>query len=173
MGFFNKLFGSQNTKPAPIAAQTAPLTVCAPFTGTAMALEKIPDAVFSQGILGGGCGLEPAEEIVYAPFDGTICQTMETCHAVGIRSDDGIELLIHVGMDTVEMQGKGFAYFISDGQHVKAGEPLMKLTLSDIKAAGHPATTAIVVSNSDEFSSVELIANGKIEHGSPLLRVTK
>lgn len=173
MGLFNKMFGSKPAAPTSITVQSAPLTVCAPFTGTAMPLDKIPDAVFSQGILGNGCGLEPEEETVYAPFDGVVCQTTETKHAIGVRSNDGIELLIHVGMDTVDMQGKGFTCLVSESQKVSAGQPLMKLSLAEIKAAGHPATTAVIISNSDDFASVEFLANGKVEHGAPLLRAVK
>lgn len=173
MGLFSKMFAGKSANPASFPAQKAPLTVCAPFTGTAMSLKDIPDAVFSQGILGNGCGLEPEEETVYAPFDGTICQTTETKHAIGIRSSDGIELLIHVGMDTVDMQGKGFVCLVSENQKVSAGQPLMKFSLSDIKAAGHPAATAVIVSNSDEFSDMELLKTGKVEHGEALLHLVK
>ena len=155
MGFFDKLLHSK--VPESVAVQNAPLTVCAPFSGTAMKMEDIPDPVFSQGVLGTGCGIDPAEEIVYAPFNGTVSQTTDTLHAIGVTSEDGIELLIHVGMDTVEM----------------AGQPLMTFTLSDIQSAGHPPVTAVVVTNADDFAGVELLADGRVEHGAPLLRVTK
>lgn len=171
MGLFDKLLRSK--APESIAAQSAPLTVCAPFSGAAMKMEEIPDPVFSQGVLGTGCGLDPAEETVYAPFDGTVSQTTDTFHAVGVASEDGVELLIHVGMDTVEMAGKGFQCLVKKGQAVKAGQPLMTFTLADIQSAGHPPVTAVVVTNADDFAGVELLVNGQVEHGAPLLRVVK
>ena len=137
MGFFDKLLGRDNTAPAGNGTQAAPLTVCAPFSGTAMKLEDIPDPVFSQGILGPGCGVDPGEETVYAPFDGSVIQTTDTMHAVGVVSSDGVEVLIHVGMDTVEMGGKGFTCLVKEGDKIKAGQPLMKFTLADIQARRH------------------------------------
>ena len=171
MGFFDKLLHSK--VPESVAVQNAPLTVCAPFSGTAMKMEDIPDPVFSQGVLGTGCGIDPAEEIVYAPFNGTVSQTTDTLHAIGVTSEDGIELLIHVGMDTVEMAGKGFKCLVKKDQAVTAGQPLMTFTLSDIQSAGHPPVTAVVVTNADDFAGVELLADGRVELGAPLLRVTK
>ncbi len=173
MGFFDKLLGKQDAAASGIAAQSAPLTVCAPFSGAAMKLEDIPDPVFSQGILGPGCGIEPGEELVYAPFDGTVTQTTDTMHALGLTSTDGIELLIHVGMDTVDMGGKGFACFVKEGQTIKAGQSLMSFRLNDIKAAGHSAVTAVVVTNAGDFAGVELVAAGAVEHGAPLLKLSK
>ena len=173
MGFFDKLLGRDNTAPAGNGTQAAPLTVCAPFSGTAMKLEDIPDPVFSQGVLGPGCGVDPGEETVYAPFDGSVIQTTDTMHAVGVVSSDGVEVLIHVGMDTVEMGGKGFTCLVKEGDKIKAGQPLMKFTLADIQAAGHPAVTAVVVTNADDFAGVELVAEGAVEHGAPLLKLSK
>lgn len=173
MGFFDKLLGKDTAAPAGIEAKAAPLTVCAPFSGTAMKLEDIPDPVFSQGILGPGCGMDPVEETVYAPFDGSVIQTTDTMHAVGVTSADGVEVLIHVGMDTVEMGGKGFTCLVKEGDKIKAGQPLMKFTLADIQAAGHPAVTAVVVTNADDFAGVELVAEGAVEHGAPLLKLSK
>lgn len=171
MGLFDKLLGKQ-TAPG-VAAQTAPLTVCAPFSGTAMKLEDIPDPVFSQGILGPGCGMEPGEETVYAPFDGTVTQTTDTLHALGVTSADGVEVLIHVGIDTVDMGGKGFACLVKEGDKIKAGQSLMTFSMEQIKAAGHPTVTAVVVTNADDFAGVELVAEGAVEHGAPLLKLKK
>lgn len=177
MGIFDKLFGGKGAAPAAAApgieAQAQPLTVCAPFTGTAMKMAEIPDPVFSQGILGQGCGVEPTEETVYAPFDGTVIQTTDTKHALGLASVDGIELLIHVGMDTVAMGGQGFTCLVQEGQHIQAGQPLMTFSLADIRAAGHPATTAVVITNADDFGGVELATEGAITHGAPLLKLLK
>jgi len=91
---------------------------------------------------------------VYAPFDGTVEQVASTLHAVGLTSEDGIEILIHVGMDTVEMQGKGFKALVKVGDKVKAGTPLLKVDLDAIRAAGHPTATAIIVTNGDDIQGL-------------------
>ena len=130
----------------------------------------IPDETFAQGILGPGCGIEPSEKTVYAPFDGVVSQVPSTLHAVGLTSDDGIELLIHVGMDTVEMQGKGFKGLVKEGEAVKAGTPLLTIDLRAIKAAGYPATTAVIVTNSDELGELKMLAEGSVSAGTPLIK---
>ena len=130
------------------------VTVRAPITGKYIALAELPDEVFSQGFLGQGCGVEPEDNHVYAPIDGEIVQIAETKHAVGIQSPEGAEVLIHVGMDTVNMQGYGFDVKVKLGDKVKAGDILMTFDAEKIKAAGYPITTAIVITNSDEFTEI-------------------
>ena len=152
---------------------TEPFTVYAPFGGNAIALEEIPDPVFSQGILGQGCGMEPAEETVCAPFYGTVTQVIDTKHAVGVTSKDGLELLIHVGMDTVDMKGQGFTCHVKEGDSVKLGQKLITFSMEAIKAAGHPTTTAVVVTNADDFAEVQVLAKGQVAQGAPLLKVKK
>ena len=109
MGFLTKLFSGkseENAKPEEIkTTNSQPNTIYAPFKGTVIPLEQINDGVFSSGVLGQGIGMYPEEETVYAPFDGKITQVIDTKHAIGILSNDNIELLIHVGMDTVAMKG--------------------------------------------------------------------
>ena len=141
-----------------------------PITGNVLSLNQIDDPVFSEGVLGPGYGIEPEEETVYAPFDGTVTQMMDTKHAVGLTGKNGMEVLIHVGMDTVTMNGKGFHMLVSEGQDVIKGQKLMTFSIADIKEAGHPATTAVVLTNSDEFGEIELLEQGKTEHGVPVLR---
>ena len=164
---FGKFGGNKNKQ------ATEPLTVYAPFGGNAIALEEIPDPVFSQGILGQGCGMEPAEETVCAPFNGTVTQVIDTKHAVGITSKDGLELLIHVGMDTVAMNGEGFTCLVKEGDTVKLGQKLMTFSMDAIKAAGHPVTTAVVVTNADDFADIQVLAKGQIAQGAPLLKAKK
>ena len=136
MGFFDKLFGGKHDAAPKFAGEK--MTVMAPIDGTVIPLEQLPDETFAAAILGPGCGIEPTGDTVYAPFDGTITQVASTLHAIGITSDDGIELLIHVGMDTVEMQGKGFTALVKEEQKVKAGTALLKVDLDAIRAANHP-----------------------------------
>ena len=130
----------------------------------------IPDETFAQGILGPGCGIEPTGKTVYAPFDGTVEQVASTLHAVGLTSVDGIEILIHVGMDTVEMQGNGFKALVKVGDKVKAGTPLLKVDLDAIRAAGHPTATAIIVTNGDDLGELKMLAEGDILAGTPLFK---
>ena len=161
-------FGGNKNKQA-----AEPLTVYAPFSGNAIALEEIPDPVFSEGILGKGCGLEPGEETVCAPFNGTVTQVIDTKHAVGVTSKDGVELLIHVGMDTVAMNGEGFTCLVKEGDAVKMGQKLMTFSMEAIKAAGHPVTTAVVVTNADDFADIQVLAKGQVAQGEPLLKAKK
>lgn len=151
----------------------APLTVYAPFDGTAIALNEIPDPVFSEGILGKGCGMEPAGDTVCAPFDGTVSSVIDTKHAVGVTSRDGLELLIHVGMDTVAMNGEGFTCLVKEGDTVKAGQKLLTFSKEAIQAAGHPATTAVIVTNTDDYSDIQVLAQGEVTQGTPLLKAKK
>ena len=142
--------------PAP-RAEEAPaaqaITVKAPLSGRVLPLEQVPDEVFSQGILGEGVGIEPTGNTVVAPADAVVSTVMEESrHAVGLRLDNGAELLIHVGMDTVEMKGDGFVYHIREGQRVHTGDPLITFDPEKIKAAGHPIITAFVVSDPGDTS---------------------
>lgn len=153
------------------ASEAETMTVYAPITGTIIPLEQIADPVFSQGILGPGYGIEPEDGTVYAPFDGVVTQLMDTGHAVGITDRNGMEVLIHVGMDTVAMGGKGFEVMVSEGQSVTIGQPLMTFSMEEIKAAGHPVTTAVVLTNRDAFGEVRLLTEGKAAHGIPAMEV--
>lgn len=152
-------------KPAPAPF---PHTLGAAAQGTFVPMDEIPDPTFSQGILGMCCGIEPETGKVYSPMDGTISQLADTLHAIGIEAG-GVELLIHVGIDTVEMKGDGFKSHIKEGQAVKKGDLLLTIDLEKIKAAGHPATIMVAVTNSDELASVEASASGKLMPGDPLM----
>jgi len=168
MRFLSNLF---RTKEAEV--KTEPITIYCPLRGKVIALGEIPDQVFSAGVLGIGFGIEPVDETIYAPFNGTIVQVSDTKHALGILSKDEIELLIHVGMDTVDMNGKGFEIFVKEGDEVVMGQPLMKFNIDLIKKAGHLATTAIIVTNSSEFSNIALETGNISEVSLPLAVLKK
>ena len=170
MGFFDKLFGGKSKDENTAKFTNQSKTVLTPLQGKVLAQSDIPDETFAQGILGPGCGIEPTGDTVYAPFDGTITQVASTLHAVGITSDDGIELLIHVGMDTVEMQGKGFTALVKEEQKVKAGTALLKVDLDAIRAANHPTTTAIIVTNGDDLNGMKVVADGPVTAGAPMIK---
>ena len=132
--------------------------IYAPVSGKVICREDIQDETFSSGIMGEGVGIKPEEEIIVAPFDGEITSVVDTGHAVGLTSSDGVELLIHVGVDTVKMQGDGFQVFVTEGQKVKTGEKLLKFDRDKIRKAGYSDTTAVLVTNSDDYSSVKTVA---------------
>ena len=168
MGFFDKLFGGKAAKAPKFSGEKK--TIKAPIDGKVLPQDQIPDETFATGILGPGCGIEPTGDTVYAPFDGTVTQVASTLHAVGMMSDDGIEVLIHVGMDTVEMKGQGFTGLVKEGAKVKAGTPLLKIDLAAIRAAGHPTATAIIVTNGDDLPEMKVVAEGDVTAGTPLLK---
>ncbi|MFV8831245.1 PTS glucose transporter subunit IIA [Faecalibacterium prausnitzii] len=170
MGFFDKLFGGKAEQEETAKFFGQRKTVLTPIRGKVLAQADIPDETFAQGILGPGCGIEPTGKTVYAPFDGTVEQVASTLHAVGLTSEDGIEILIHVGMDTVEMQGKGFKALVKVGDKVKAGTPLLKVDLDAIRAAGHPTATAIIVTNGDDLGELKMLAEGDVLAGTPLFK---
>ena len=127
--------------------------VTAPLSGRVIPMEEIPDQVFSQGILGEGVGIEPTGNVVVAPADATVCSVMEDSrHAVGLTLDNGAELLIHVGIDTVSMNGDGFQLHVKEGDRVHLGDKLITFDPEKIKAAGHPTTTAFLVTDPGDLT---------------------
>lgn len=127
--------------------------VTAPLSGRVIPMEEIPDQVFSQGILGEGVGIEPTGNVVVAPADATVCSVIEDSrHAVGLTLDNGAELLIHVGIDTVSMNGDGFQLHVKEGDRVRLGDKLITFDPEKIKAAGHPTTTAFLVTDPGDLT---------------------
>ena len=170
MGFLDRLFGGRAKTAEETRFPGEKMVVKAPMDGIVLPLEQLPDETFAAAILGPGCGIEPTGKTVYAPFDGTVNQVASTLHAVGLTSEDGIEILVHVGMDTVEMNGKGFKALVKEGDKVKAGTPLLKVDLDAIRAAGHPTATAIIVTNGDDLGELKMLAEGDILAGTPLFK---
>ncbi len=129
-------------------------TVLQPVKGTVIAREEIPDDTFASGVLGDGVGIQPSDDKVVAPFDGTVSSVAESQHAVGIEAN-GMEMLIHVGVDTVNMKGDGFTCLVKEGDAVKAGQPLILFDREKIKAAGYSDTVAVLLTNSEDMENVE------------------
>lgn len=179
MGFFDKFKKAVSAepaapaKPASITAQASDFALCAPVTGKAIKMTDVPDPVFSGEVLGKGCAIWPEGDMVYAPVTGEVTVTMG--HAVGLKSDSGIEVLVHVGVDTVDMQGHGFTGYVKQGDRVKAGDPMIKIDRDAIKAAGHPDCVVLAVSNMADFSDVAMSAeaDAHVEAGTPVVAVTK
>ena len=128
--------------------------VLQPVKGTVISREEIPDETFASGVLGDGVGIQPSDDKVVAPFDGTISSVAESQHAVGIESN-GMEMLIHVGVDTVNMKGDGFTCLVKEGDEVKAGQPIIIFDRAKIKAAGYSDTVAVLLTNSEDLENVE------------------
>ncbi|MGX6970464.1 beta-glucoside-specific PTS transporter subunit IIABC [Vagococcus bubulae] len=128
--------------------------VIAPLTGEIKELATCPDETFASGIVGKGLGVIPAGDFVYAPFDGTVTMTTPTKHAIGLVSNDGVELLIHVGLDTVELNGKGFEYFVKEGDVVARGDKLLSFNRQEITEAGLSLYTPVIVTNTPNFLDV-------------------
>lgn len=163
MGLFDKF------KKAP----AFPASIGATAKGAIVPMEAIPDEVFSQGILGPCIGIDPEEGVVYAPVDGKITQLTDTLHAIGLESNSGIEILIHVGVDTVEMNGDGFSCSLKEGDVVTKGQPLMTMDLNKIIAANHPAVVINVITNADDFAEVTPTNGVMVDVGDELFRVNK
>lgn len=146
--------------------------LAAPAGGTVVPMAQLPDDLFSTGAMGACCGIEPKEGCVYAPLSGRVRQVAQTLHAVGLEGD-GIKLLIHVGVDTVEMNGDGFCAKVRPGQKVEKGDLLLTMDLEKVRAAGYPDTIILAVTNSDDFAAVETVASGPVQPGDELMRVRK
>ena len=139
----------------------------APLSGKLLSLEDVPDPVFSQKLMGNGIAIEPTEGVIVAPIDGQIVQVFHTKHAIGLRSQSGIEILIHIGLETVTMNGDGFEVHVKEGQKVKVGEPLITADLTLIKEKAASTITPIIITNSDKVEVVNtIVSEGNVTMGS-------
>ena len=145
--------------------------IVSPIKGDVMPLEMIKDEVFSKGLLGKGVAIEPTEGKVVAPVDGVVTTLFPTYHAIGITSDKGAEILIHVGMDTVQLEGKCFTPKIAQGDKVKAGQLLLEFDIKGIKNAGLPVTTPVIITNSDNYLDVIETDKKKTERKEEIIKV--
>lgn len=170
MGLFDRFKKAAAPKtPAAVAAEEAPGTVCAPVAGRVERMADAPDPVFAGEALGKGCIVWPAADVVYAPVSGTVSAVLG--HAFGMAGDDGTEVLVHVGVDTVEMNGKGFVPYVEQGAHVTAGQAVLGIDRAAIAEAGHPDCVVVAVSNSADYATVELLAEpgSTVEPGARLV----
>lgn len=163
MGLLYNLFGKKGENVQETERTTEKNSVYAPVKGNVIPLEQFPDEVFSAGVLGMGFGIYPEEEQVCAPFEGKVVQVSDTKHAVGLKSVDGMEVLIHVGIDTVEMNGKGFRTFVKEGDSVTLGQKLVIFSKEEIQKAGYKDAIAVIVTNSDDYAGIDLKAKGQTE----------
>lgn len=152
------------------SAPHSPITLLAPITGTVIPITSVPDPTFSEKVLGDGIAILPENGRLLAPIDGTVESVSKTNHAVMIHSDHGAEILIHVGIDTVELGGAHFRSFVSPGDRVKAGDPLLEFEPDAIRRAGYDLTTALIVTSAGEYSSLECLTD-RASPKEPLLRL--
>jgi glucose-specific phosphotransferase system IIA component len=136
-----------------------------PITGNIIPLEKVPDPVFSEKIMGDGIAIEPSEGKILSPIDGKIATIFPTNHAIGLVNKEGLEILIHIGIDTVELKGEGFNRIAEEGADVKKGDPLMEIDLEKIKNGGKSTITPIIITNMDKVDKINK-NTGKVERGN-------
>ena len=173
MGFFDKLFGKSAEDP-PAPGETAdPIQIFAPVAGEAVPINEVSDPTFGEKILGDGCAIKPSEGKVVAPCDGTVEQIFETGHAVTLTSLGGAEILIHIGLDTVELKGKHYTIHAHDGDKVKKGDLLIEFDAAAIAAEGYDTITPIVICNSDDFSAIKPHTGKTVAAGDLILELEK
>lgn len=140
-----------------------------PLDGELLPLSEVKDEVFSSGAMGEGVAIEPSQGVLHAPANGRVVMTFPTGHAIGMKTKDGAEILMHIGMDTVNLQGKGFETLVDKGDEVKAGDELVKFDIDEIHSAGYIVTTPIVVTNSKDYEKVLVVRQGEVKVGQEIL----
>ena len=161
MGFLRKLFGKKTDD------------FYAPMAGKAMPITVVPDPTFAEGMLGNGIAIEPAEGKVYAPCDATVDMMFTTGHAVSQVADTGAEILIHVGLETVSLEGKPFTVHAANGDKVKKGQLLIEVDLDAVKAAGLPTITPMVVCNTDEYPTFDTFVGKDVTNEDVVIALAK
>lgn len=149
------------------------LTVGAPLAGEAVPVAQVNDPTFSEDILGRGMAIRPTGGRVVAPVDGVVTQMFETGHAVSLTSRDGVELLVHVGLDTIRLKGEHYTIRAHTGDEVKAGDVLMECDLTAIQAAGYDIITPIVVIDANQYASVEMETGRTVTELDEIIRIEK
>ena len=147
------------------------IIISSPFTGEAADITTAPDEGFAGKMMGDGAVVTPTEEIVTAPEDGEVCFVFDTKHAIGYQTDLGVTMIIHVGMDTVKLNGKGFEVFVENGQKVKKGDKLLKIDLEYLKTAAPSICSPVICTELQDNQEIRLIANGEVKAGDPLFAV--
>ncbi len=142
-----------------------------PVKGTVYPISEVNDAIFSKELLGKGVAITPEDDTIYSPINGEVITVLESKHAIGLRSDDGIEILLHIGIDTVNLKGKPFEVFVKEGDQVSVGQKLIKADFDEIKQAGYDETVILVVTNSESFTAVNE-TTGNIAENEPVMVVS-
>ena len=161
MGFFKKLFG----KPVD--------SICAPIAGQAVPVTEVPDPTFAEGMLGNGIAVIPTEGKVCAPCDATVDMMFPTGHAVSLVADCGAEILIHVGLETVGLEGKCFTVHVQNGQKVKKGDLLIEVDLEGVKAAGLNTITPMLICNTDDYKTFNTVSGKAVTNADVVIELAK
>lgn len=148
-------------------------TVGAPAKGKAVPLSEVNDPTFADGLLGKGAAVIPSEGKIYAPVDGTVGMMFETKHAVSLTTEYGAEILVHVGLDTVELKGKYYEGHVKAGDQVKAGDLLISFDIDQVKAAGYDVITPVLICNTDDYAAVEGVTGSDVAPGDTIIKITK
>lgn len=145
--------------------------IVSPVKGRLISIKDVPDMTFSEEMIGKGVAIIPEENEIYSPVDGKITTVFITGHAVGITTKEGVDLLIHIGMDTVNLKGEGFDVKVKDGKHIKAGELLIVADFDKIKENGYTTETPIIVCNPDDFKKITYMEPGNVEKGDTIMKI--
>lgn len=167
--------GTSNTTSAPETVEKEPVepeTILSPIKGVTVPLSDVKDEVFASESLGKGVAILPDEGKVYSPVDGKVTVVFPTKHAIGINSDNGAELLIHIGMDTVQLEGKGFTSHVEQNQMVHKGDLLMEFDVDGITSQGYDVTTPIIITNTKNYNKVDIVASGQVNHGDEVIKLS-
>ncbi len=166
MGFFDKLFGSKQ-------AAAKEVKVYSPLSGEIVNIEDVPDVVFSEKIVGDGVAIRPNSDTIVAPVNGTIGKIFETNHAFSIESEEGVELFVHFGIDTVELKGEGFKRIAEEGQRVKVGDTVIEFDLPLLEEKAKSTLTPVVISNMDEIKELIKLSGSVTVGETPVIRIKK
>ena len=175
LGFDDPADEDAATVPAAPSAssQENKVVLSSPIYGQAVPLESVKDDAFASHTLGLGAAVRPEEGVVTAPASATVTSVADSGHAIGLTTDSGVELLIHIGLDTVERKGRGFAVRVKTGDHVQKDQELIRFDLEDLRKAGYDVTSPVIVTNSDDFLDVVAVRDGKVGHSDTLLTVLR
>ena len=161
MGFFKKLFGKKTDD------------FYAPMAGKAVPITEVPDPTFAECMLGNGIAIEPTEGKVYAPCDATVDMMFDTGHAVSLVADCGAEILIHVGLETVSLEGKPFTVHVANGDKVTKGQLLLEADLEAIKSAGLPTITPMLICNTDDYPTFNTFVGKEVTNEDVVIALAK
>ena len=161
---------SETTSKTPLA-KTGTITICSPAKGKLISIAKVSDPTFAQEIMGRGAAVIPEENVIVSPINGTVQMVFDTKHAIGFLSEEGAEVLVHVGLDTVNLNGQYFEALVKDGDKVQAGTPVLKVDLKGIQKAGYEIVTPIIVTNSADYTDVVVVEERGVEKADAIMKV--
>lgn len=145
--------------------------IMAPFAGVVTELKEVPDEAFAQKMLGDGFAITPEEKTIQSPCEGEVVQMFSTGHAVGIETKSGLEILVHIGIDTVKLDGEGFTILVENGDKVEVGTPLVEIDRDFVEKEAPSLSSPVIITNMEKVKKVELLKTGKVESGAKILKV--